>query len=99
MPARNQGKRKVYGRAEHQANRRDLLDGRTRCCVPGCHRVADTLDHVPPLTFHEHLDGSGCCLARPMCRACNSRGGAAITNARRRKARARRRLRIGWSKW
>jgi hypothetical protein len=91
MPARAGGRRKVYGRAEHQANRRELLDGRVRCCWPGCSKVADTLDHVPALALHEHEDGTGCCAVRPMCRPHNSRAGALLGAQLRaaKKARAR----------
>lgn len=32
--------------------------------------AADSADHMPPLSRHEHFDGSGCCVLRPACMAC-----------------------------
>lgn len=31
---------------------------------------ADSADHVPPLSRHEHVEGSGCCSLRPACMRC-----------------------------
>ena len=31
---------------------------------------ADSADHMPPLSRHEHLSGSGCCGLRPACMRC-----------------------------
>lgn len=31
---------------------------------------ADSADHVPPLSLHEHREGSGCCVLRPACMGC-----------------------------
>jgi hypothetical protein len=31
---------------------------------------ADSADHSPPLSRHEHVEGSGCCVERPACMAC-----------------------------
>lgn len=31
---------------------------------------ADSADHTPPLSRHEHVEGSGCCRLRPACMAC-----------------------------
>lgn len=29
-----------------------------------------SLDHDPPLSRHDHVEGSGCCLLRPACQPC-----------------------------
>jgi hypothetical protein len=34
---------------------------------------ANSLDHDPPLSRHTHVEGSGCCLLRPACMACQGR--------------------------
>jgi hypothetical protein len=34
---------------------------------------ADSADHDPPLSRHEHVEGSGCCALRPACMACQHR--------------------------
>ena len=34
---------------------------------------ADSADHFPPLNMHDHLNGSGCCVLRPACMACQWR--------------------------
>lgn len=31
---------------------------------------ADSADHSPPLSRHEHVRGSGCCVLRPACMRC-----------------------------
>lgn len=31
---------------------------------------ADSADHTPPLSRHEHYEGSGCCRLQPACMAC-----------------------------
>lgn len=31
---------------------------------------ADSADHVPPLSRHEHHEASGCCVLRPACMEC-----------------------------
>lgn len=31
---------------------------------------ADSADHTPPLSRHEHREGSGCCRLRPACMRC-----------------------------
>ena len=31
---------------------------------------ADSADHSPPLSRHEHVEGSGCCVLRPACMRC-----------------------------
>lgn len=31
---------------------------------------ADSADHTPPLSRHEHHENSGCCVLRPACMRC-----------------------------
>lgn len=31
---------------------------------------ADSADHVPPLSRHEHFEQSGCCRLQPACMSC-----------------------------
>jgi hypothetical protein len=33
---------------------------------------ADSADHSPPLSRHEHHEGSGCCRLQPACMRCQS---------------------------
>jgi len=33
---------------------------------------ADSADHTPPLSRHEHHEGSGCCRLQPACMRCQS---------------------------
>jgi len=36
-----------------------------------CHGdEADSADHVPPLSRHDHVEGSDCCGLRPACMPC-----------------------------
>ena len=68
-----------------------LLDERirngqeVRCeiAAPGCIIWATTIDHDPPLAYHEHTRDSGCCTLYPACQPCQSRQGAEIANNRR----------------
>jgi len=32
-----------------------------------------SLDHTPPLSRHDHVEGSGCCHLRPGCAACQQK--------------------------
>ena len=56
------------------------------CSVPGCPRPGDTVDHAPALALHDHVEGTGCCELRPMCRPHNSSFGRQVA-ARRSAAR------------
>lgn len=33
----------------------------------------ESSDHDPPLSRHVHVEGSGCCVLRPGCRACQGK--------------------------
>ena len=61
------------------------IEGRRRLlgelCVHGCGRVAMTADHQPPLSLHEHVEGSGCCTLVPSCKRCSMEQGGAISRA------------------
>ena len=54
-----------------------MLDPPTPCAHCG-RRLANTLDHDPPLAMHVHRNGSGCCRLIPACDVCNKSGGAAV---------------------
>jgi hypothetical protein len=41
-------------------------------------RQATELDHVPPLSQHVHVEGSGCCRSLPACGPCQREQGAAV---------------------
>jgi len=34
---------------------------------------ATSCDHEPPLSRHHHIEGTGCCLLRPACTACQGK--------------------------
>ena len=61
----------------------------TRCAY--CHRLATTLDHVPPLALHVHRRGTRCCQYVPACTTCNCGAGSAIARAAARRPTASRR--------
>jgi len=68
---------------KYREARKVLLSGNPLCAY--CRvTVADTADHVPPLSSAPSPDLWDGDLV-PCCRSCNSRMGAAITNDRRRK--------------
>jgi hypothetical protein len=52
------------------------------CAVDGCDRTADTVDHVPPLAQHAHVEGSGCCVLRGVCAQHNYGAGGRLGRAR-----------------
>ena len=39
-------------------------------CVDAGGAPAESADHTPPLSRHEHWEGSGCCVLRPACMPC-----------------------------
>lgn len=41
---------------------------------------ATSADHVPPLSRHRHVEGSGCCRLRPACAACQQRQAVTLAN-------------------
>lgn len=52
--------------------RRELLADDPLCGHCGL-RPATRADHQPPLSLHEHVDGSGCCTLVPSCLPCEQR--------------------------
>ena len=78
-----------YGPAYARARAR-LLSAYRVC--QWCHELPATVaDHDPPLGFHTHVEGSGCCVLVASCRRCNAgrgRGGWWVANQRRRMHRA-----------
>src|SRR5262245_13516253 len=47
-------------------------------CAHCKRRIANTLDHDPPLSMHVHRPGTGCCRLIPSCEECNRAGGIAV---------------------
>lgn len=55
----------------------------TTCWFHECTALADTVDHVPAISEHQHVRGTNCCQLKPACRAHNCGHGASIGNAAR----------------
>ena len=76
-----------YGPAYERA-RAKLLAAHPVC--QWCRQFPATVaDHNPPLGFHRHVEGSGCCVLVASCRRCNcgrGRGGWWVANQRRKMA-------------
>ena len=68
----------AYRSKGYKQGRRELLGA---LCVHGCGRLSTTADHQPPLSLHEHLEGSGCCILVPSCARCAVAQGGAISRA------------------
>lgn len=80
-----------YDSAEYHANRLiALARANYRCEWPGCTNPASTADHIIPLALGGSHDLTN---LRASCQACNSRGGAALSNEARRARRLGRRSR------
>jgi len=52
------------------------------CAIDGCDRLADTVDHMPPLAAHDHLEGSACCVLRGVCAQHNYAAGGKLGRRR-----------------
>lgn len=90
--------RRPYAEAGYRAMLAVVRRGGYGCWRPGCAAPAVTLDHVPALADHAHVEGSGCCQLRPSCVPCNLSAGAAVGNRRRRRgSRSRLGAGSGWS--
>lgn len=72
-----------YGPA-HERRRAVLLTPGSRCHL--CGAPATELDHVPALSEHVHVEGSGCCTGRPACSPCQRRQGGELGQKARRAA-------------
>jgi len=40
---------------------------------------ADSADHTPPLSRHQHFENSGCCFLRPACMECQGEQAKALS--------------------
>lgn len=79
MPRKNSG---YGGKAYAQAKRR--LRGRPCHLRLVCDGAPGTEpDHVPPLSRHRHVDGSGCCVLKAACSACQRRQAVLLANETR----------------
>lgn len=67
-----------YGRREYIRGRAELLG---QPCVHNCGRPASVADHQPPLSLHQHVEGSGCCVLMPSCAKCSVEQGGLIARA------------------
>src|SRR5262245_18946268 len=56
----------------YQVERRKLLADHP-LCVHCQEREATRADHQPPLSMHEHIPGTGCCILVPSCQPCEIR--------------------------
>lgn len=69
----------VYG-WNYKRERQQLLAQRRQCQLrlvcDGA--LADSADHDPPLSHHEHVAGSGCCRLVPACLRCQHYQGGLI---------------------
>src|SRR5678815_5547749 len=83
MPSHKQVSRSAYKEHAYQVERIAMLAEGARCSYPGCRRLADTLDHQPPLDSHEHTPHCEVCITVPMCQPHNSKGGAEYVNAKK----------------
>jgi 5-methylcytosine-specific restriction endonuclease McrA len=73
-----------YNRREYRRNRRAVIaaaGGRCQVQLPGCTGLATTADHIRSI---DAGGGNGLDNLRAACKACNSRLGVEITNAKRR---------------
>ncbi len=68
-----------YGH-HHVRARAALLADNPPCAY--CGDVATVADHQPPVSMHEHLEGSGCCVYVPSCGRCSSMQGGMLAGGR-----------------
>lgn len=59
--------------AEYQRTRKGLLGRPCQMRLACDGHPADSADHDPPLALHAHVEGSGCCILRPGCSACQGK--------------------------
>jgi hypothetical protein len=72
--------RPAYG-YRHQLARVALLEANPWC--EHCGAPANVADHQPPLSLHEHVEASGCCVLVPSCTPCSRRQGGVLAQFRR----------------
>src|SRR5215471_5697715 len=61
---------------DYRRSRRILLAGSPRCVH--CGEPATQADHQPPLSQHEHVKGSRCCVVVPSCAGCSQTQGGRL---------------------
>jgi hypothetical protein len=69
----------TYNQRAYRRARANLLEQRPPCAY--CGAEATEADHQPPLSLHDHVAGSDCCLLVPSCGPCGRSQGASIRNA------------------
>lgn len=74
----------------YQRERAELLRNGPMCALRLACRGdrADSADHQPPLSMHEHVAGTGCCVLIPACLRCQHKQAGTIS----------RQLGLGWWK-
>lgn len=70
----------------YERERRRLLGKPCRLRLVCSGDPATEADHVPPLSRHRHVDGSGCCKLQPACGPCQRRQAVTLANETRRAA-------------
>ena len=65
-------KRPQYGPA-YQRVRKALLGQPCQMMLVCSGAPADSCDHDPPVSRHDHVEGSGCCRLRPACMPCQTK--------------------------
>ena len=68
-----------YGSGAYSSARVNLLRS-SPICVHCGRSVATEADHSPPLSLHDHVEGTGCCVLLPSCASCARSQGAEIRN-------------------
>ncbi len=51
---------------------------------------ADSADHTPPLSRHEHVEGGDCCVLRPACMRCQGEQARLLSMATKQRLRLER---------
>lgn len=70
----------AYNTGGYERQRRELLRDHPPCIHrgPRCAGTATEADHVPPLSLHDHVPGSGCCVLAPSCGPCARQQGGLL---------------------
>jgi hypothetical protein len=70
----------VYRSRSYLLQRAVLLASGAPCHEPGCTERPVVADHVPALSRHRHVEGSGCCRLEPQCARHSAQQGARLRN-------------------
>lgn len=73
----------AYG-PRYESQRRRLLGKPCKLRLVCDGARATEVDHVPPVSRHRHVDGSGCCRLQPACGPCQRRQAVDLANETRR---------------